>query len=303
MPDEQYDENPKVTYAIAHAHELLRLLEEILSKDDVRFNQDYLRSAKGLTYKFFAHCTTILRLYQKEEAHIPFAGKNYPDIASVRALIRVCVETYLTLFEVFFEHVGDNDILDFRFRVWLLKGLAPGLLLQERIPFLLDTETIADYSSQVEERKRENEEYKKSIQESAYFRTLTRKQRKDIERLLNKPKDYFSIKYVDRGREQLLSDAGLNHHILTHIYSSTSSYVHSDGYSAWEANPFNGYEGIDFEGYFLFIPIALTGKIITHFASLSEHYLKICEQQPETFKLANNLSEEIKKGRSEDHAT
>src|SRR5690606_34372736 len=136
-----------------------------------------------------------------------------------------------------------------------------------------------------------------------YFSKLKPKQRKDIERLLRKPKDYFSIKYDDRDREQLFSDAGLNQHILMDIFSSTSSFIHSDGYSAWDVNPFNGYEGRDFEGYFLFIPIALTGKIITYFASLSEHYLKICEQQPETFKLANNLSEEIKKGRSEDHAT
>lgn len=303
MPDEQYDENPKVTYAIAHALDLLKLLEEILSSDDTYLNPHYLFSMKGLTYKFFAHCTTILRLYQREEARISFAGKTYPDIASIRALVRVCVETYLTLFEVFFEHFNDNDTLEFRYRIWLLKGLAPGLLLQERLPLLLDTETIADYSSQVEERKRDNEECKRIIRESAYFCRLPVPQRKNIEKQLSNPKKYYLIEYADRSREQLLSDAGLNHHILMDIFSSTSSFIHSDGYSAWDVNPFNGYEGGDFEGYFLFVPIALTGKIITHFASLSEHYLKMCEQQPETFKLANNLSDEIKRGRSEDHAT
>lgn len=303
MPDEQYNENPKITYAIAHAHDLLRLLEEILSKDDARLNPHYLLSIKGLTYKFFAHCTTILRLYQQEEARISFAGKTYLDNASIRALVRVCVETYLTLFEVFFEHFNDSDTLEFRYRIWLLKGLAPGLLLQERLPLLLDTETIANYSSQVEERKRDNEECKRIIQESAYFRRLPDQQRKNIEKQLSNPKKYPLIKYTDREQEQLFSDAGLNHHILRHIYSSTSSSIHSDGYSAWEFNPFNGFEDTDSEGYFLFLPIALTGKIITHFASLSEHYLRLCEQQPETFKLANNLSEEIKKGRSEDHAT
>lgn len=303
MTDEQDKENPKVTYAIAHAADLLKLLEAILSQDDVRLNSRYLLSAKSLTYKFFAHCITILRLFQQEEARIPFAGKTYRDIGSVQALVRVCVETYLTLFEVFFEHVNDNDILDFRFRIWLLKGLAPGALLRERIAFLLDADTVASYSDENQERKREEEEYKKSIKESAYFRKLKPKQRNVIEGQLGNPKKYYLIEYTDRRREQLLSDAGLNSHILTHIYSSTSSFVHSDGYSAWEANPFNGTDGVGSEGYFLFIPIALIGRVITHFASLSEHYLKICEQHPETFKLANDLSEEIKKGRSEDHAT
>src|SRR5690606_11262423 len=157
---------------------------------------------------------------------VPFGGNTYIDMGSVRALVRVCVETYLTLFEVFFEHINDIDISDFRLRIWLLKGIAPGALLRERIPYLLDAETVAKYESRPEERKKQEEEFKKRIKENDYFRKLEPKERKEIEANLQKPENYHRLRYDFRGIEQQFSAAGLNKHILAYVYSDTSSFIH-----------------------------------------------------------------------------
>lgn len=221
-----------------------------------------------------------MRIVQQDNTYITIGDQRGIDFASVHAQVRVSIETYLTLFELYFEHPTSSDIFKYRFLIWSLKGHGLGSLLIERLPELISAYDITNRAAQIEAHKNRDARIKNLISETQYYRHLSSKYRKSLDRNLETPSTYFIISLSDRGWGKLISDAGLNQHLLAQIYSTTSSYIHSDAYSAWEANCFNNFENPYSASLFMFVSMALIGKIILNFVALSKPYREISEQQP-----------------------
>jgi len=76
-----------------------------------------------LALKLFYHAATIYWLRQGSKALVPEPdGALFFDVASVAVITRTVLETYLTMFELFFEQISDDE-REFRHASWMLEGL------------------------------------------------------------------------------------------------------------------------------------------------------------------------------------
>ncbi len=163
-----------------------------------------------LAQKLYFHAATVYWLNQGTNAPVPIPeGTHIFDFASVAVITRSILETYLTMFELFFEPTTEDE-QEFRHASWLLTG------------FLIREKYISDHPREKAALGNwlyEVEELRLRIQKTSYFATLSaRMQKRCLDGdLLNK----------SFGKQ--LEAAGFAPHFTLRAHRYLSGYVHSDG--------------------------------------------------------------------------
>src|SRR5260221_10792360 len=83
-----------------------------------------LPDCQQLAVKLFFHAATVYQLREEStKAPVPYSlnGSSFYDFPSIAVLTRAILETYLTLFEIFFEP-STEDEFEFNHALWLLSG-------------------------------------------------------------------------------------------------------------------------------------------------------------------------------------
>lgn len=172
-----------------------------------------LRDCNKLAAKLFFHAATIYWLRQGTKAPVPGPeGAFFYDLASVAVITRAALETYLTMFELFFEPITDDE-REFRHALWLLSGF---VIREDHVPY---DPTLKD---RVANSQREIEEMRARIQSTTTFASLTDRQKRNALKGKRPGKDF-----KERARA-----AGFGPESIRRMYQYFSGYVHSDGLSA-----------------------------------------------------------------------
>ncbi len=167
-----------------------------------------------LALKLFFHAATIYWLRQGTKAPVPGpGGAFFHDFASVSVITRTAVETYLTMYELFFEPVQEDE-REFRHASWLLAGF----VIREgvRPSSTIDGDRVAELQREIEEMRRR-------IQRTEMFALLTDKRKRRVLKGMR----------ASRSFEKRVRAAGFGPKTIGLIGQRyLSGYVHSDGLSA-----------------------------------------------------------------------
>src|SRR5574341_1021531 len=194
--------------------QLLDLMYEVAqSLKGKQVTDGRLVDLEQLTGKFFYHAASIYWLRQGTKVPVPRSvvnGASFFDTASVTVLARAALETYLTMFEVFFEPATDDDF-EYNHALWQLSGF---IIREGFVP--TDPSLAADYARA----QKEIEEIRDRLRKTQKFNTLTPNQQKVVLR-------------GKRTREWagLAKGMGIGKQTIGRIYAYQSSYVHADGLS------------------------------------------------------------------------
>lgn len=193
---------------------LLELSFEVVQSLAGKPADDYrLPDCQHLAAKLYFHAASIYWLKQGTKAPVPRSrsGSSFIDFASIAVLGRAAFETYLTLFEVFFEP-QDDDEFEFRHASWQLQGF---VLREGFVPS--DPDLEEDYVRAQQDIR----QLRRRIEATAAFGSFTDKQKKQIlkgRRL--------------RTRMDVAEAAGFGKEYIRRVYHYYSDYAHSGGLSA-----------------------------------------------------------------------
>jgi hypothetical protein len=197
---EQYLELLDLTYEVAQS------LEGKLSANP------YLPDCQQLAAKLFYHAATIYQLRQGTKTPVPYSEKGsfFYDFPSVAVLTRAALETYLAMFEVFFEPATDDEF-EFSHALWQLSGF----IIREKFP-------LSDpvFQNQVTKSQQEIQEMRERLRHTEKFSSLKHGEQEDV--LKGKRR---------RNWASLARAAGFGEQTIRQIYSYHSGYVHADGLS------------------------------------------------------------------------
>lgn len=170
-----------------------------------------LPNCQQLALKLFFHCSSIYSLMQGTKLPVPKPkGAFFFDFGSIVILSRAVIETYITMFEVFFEPTTEDD-KEFRHALWLLSGF---ILREKYAP------STSEFQKEYDESREQIQEMRERIKTTEAYKSLTQKQKKDV---LNGKRR--------RTWDQVAKNAGFGEITIRQIYAFQSSYVHADGLS------------------------------------------------------------------------
>ena len=189
---------------------LLNLLYQVAQSLKGKIISDSrLVDVEKLAAKLFFHCSSIYWLRQGTKVPYPKPkGADFYDFASVAVLSRTALETYLTMFEVFFEPITDDE-KEYRHALWLLSGL---ILREKYAP------TMGEFEQEYKDAREEIQKIKERLERTQAFQKLTPKQQKQA--LQGKRQ---------RDWERVAKSAGFGERTIRQIYAYLSSYAHADG--------------------------------------------------------------------------
>jgi len=192
--------------------QLLDLVYQVAQSLEGKEHPDHrMHDCNQLAAKLFFHAATICWLRQGTKAPVPpqLDGADFYDFPTVAIIARATLETYLTMFEVFFENIPDDE-QEFRHAVWQLSGfvIREGTVLQD----LVIPERRAESQGQIDEMRTR-------IQNTAFFASLTTGQQNAVLRGERQPRAF----------EDRLGRAGFAHETVRTIHRYLSGFVHSDG--------------------------------------------------------------------------
>jgi hypothetical protein len=166
-----------------------------------------------LATKLFFHAATIYCLRQGTKAPLPGSGKeaSFFDLTSVSVLVRACIDTYLTLHEVFFRPSTDDDF-EFAHALWKLSG---EVVRENVVP--TDPALHGSYLLAQEEIAR----LRDRLRASAKFKTLSPKQGRRV---------LAGVRLTDWG--VAARAAGFGEQRIRRMRAYYSGHVHADGLSA-----------------------------------------------------------------------
>lgn len=204
--------NPKTD----SSSEYLQLLDLVYIVDQslkgVKFDDFRVTDCEQLVAKIFIHASTVYYLANGTKTPVPFfsQGSWFFDFPSIAVLTRTIFETYLKLFEVFFDSISDDEF-EFRHAYWLLSGF----VASENINF-----DEPELQKMAETRQKDICEFRTRIKNTNKFKSLKKSEQ---ERILNGKRN--------QGWKQLAKKAGFGETIIQNTYSYLSGYVHGDGLS------------------------------------------------------------------------
>lgn len=233
----------------------------------------HLGYCNELALKVFSHATTIYWLRQGTRAPVPYSigESNFFDFPSVIVITRSLFETYLKMYEVFFEPSTDDD-REFRFTLWQLAGM-----------LVLDKWGKPDNLSEgvYEESQRYIKELKDRIQQTQRYQTLSKGEQKTV---LTKGK-MSSYHWRDAAKA-----AGFTNRFID-IYRYYSSYVHADGLSTSQVmNSQTKKEQIELIELAMFIVTVILSKIILNYYDNFPESKTVCKKQQNSYKLAQKYA-------------
>lgn len=174
----------------------------------------WMADCQPLAAKLFFHAATVYHLWENgTKCPVPAKdgeGSWFFDFASVQVIARSALETYLTLFQVFFEPVTDDE-RSFRHALWLLGGL---VVREGRLPANVPQEHVFRAQQEIED-------VRDRIKGTQRFASLTPRQQRQV----------LAGRKLNRARAELAQAAGFSEDLLDIVYSYQSGYVHADGLS------------------------------------------------------------------------
>lgn len=253
--------------------ELLNLVFEVAQSLKGKIASDpYLPHCQQLAIKLFYHAATIYQLRQGTRIPVPYStqGSSFFDFPSVTVLARTVIETYLTMFEVFFQPATDDDF-EFNHALWQLSGF----IIREKYPI-----SDLEYQEQMVDSKEEIEEIKERIKNTQKFETLKSGEQRSV--LKGKRRRDWS--YVAR-------EAGFGEQFIRQVYGYQSGYVHADGLSGAQIESLpTREEQIEFIEIQMRIVQVVLAKMVVQYAEKFPEAQSVCEDNREVFRVAKVLS-------------
>jgi hypothetical protein len=237
---------------------LLNLLFEVAdSLEEKKYPDPRFHDCNKLALKLFAHAATVYYLRQGTKTPVPkLDGSFFYDFASVAVITRSALDTYLNMFELFFDPISDDE-REFRYTLWFLSG------------FALREDIIADDPTVVNMRNR--------IQKTLAFSKLKTGEKKII--LLGKRQNNELKLRIDA--------AGFGPKTFRRMNTYLSSYVHSDGLSAVQIMGADTLEKqIDYIENYMNIFMMIMAKMILEYKKLFPSAEALCLASPEVSMLA-----------------
>ncbi len=231
-----------------------------------------LYDCNRLATKLFFHAATIYWLSQGTKAPVPGPkGAFFYDLASVAVITRTALETYLTMFELFFEPVIEGE-REYRHALWLLSGF---VIREDFIPF---DPTLKDRIADLQE---EIEEMRARIEGTAVFASLTDRQKKAV----------LAGKRLPEAFKDRAKAAGFGPETIRTIQQYLSGYVHSDGLSAAQVVAVKTKEEqIAFIESYMRIVMMVLSKMILEYKKMFPSAEAWCMAKPKALLLAEKWS-------------
>jgi hypothetical protein len=241
---------------------------------------DYkMPDCQQLATKLFFHAATIYYLRQGTKAPVPKAlvrGSSFLDFASTAILTRAILETYLTLYEVFFEPISDDE-KEFRYQLWLLSGF---VIREKYIPSdpLMQVKVIQS--------KQDIQNMRNRISVTKYFKSLSRKKQKDV----------LKGKRMQRNWEDVAKAAGFGEISIKQMYGYFSGFSHSDGLSCTQiVTATTKQDQLIYIDTQMRIILMVMSKMILNYCEYFSESKKACDSKPESFQTAIVWSEIAKR--------
>jgi hypothetical protein len=225
-----------------------------------------------LATKLFFHAATVYRL--RQGTIVPLlssSGTNFFDFASVTVITRAILETYLTLFEVFFKPTSDDEF-EFRHAIWKLSGF---IIRENYVPH------DPGLQSQFASAQKEIQDLKVRIQKTAFYASMRAREQKEALKGKRK-RDWPSV----------AKSAGFGEQTLRRMYAYYSGYVHADGLSGSQiVTARTAQEQIYYIEINIRTIMIVLSKLIIEYARKFTEAKIVCDKNPETYHLALILAE------------
>ncbi len=219
-----------------------------------------------LAAKLFFHAATVFWLREAgTKAPVPRSinGCSFHDFPSVAVLTRACLETYLTLFEVFFEPVTEDEF-EFRHALWLLSGF----VVRENYVSLDPT-----LQSQFANAQTEINEMRTRLQNTNRYKSL-------------KPSEQRKVSKGEaiRSWRTVAKSAGFGEKAILRMYAYYSGYVHADGLSGTQiATARSAQEQIDHIEIHMRTIMIVLSKTILDYAKRFPEARAVCDKNPDVY--------------------
>lgn len=200
-------------------------------------------------------------------------GANFYDFASVAVITRAALETYLTLFEVFFEPANDDEF-EFQHALWQLSGF---IVRENYIP------SDPTLQSQFANAQQEIQGFKNRLQKTAKFASMTPGERKEILKGKRK-RDWTSV----------ANAAGFGEQTIRRMYAYYSGYVHADGLSGVQiVIAKTAQEQIEHIEFHMVTMMVVMSKMIVEYAKKFPEAKAVCDKNPDAFYRADVLAQAV----------
>jgi hypothetical protein len=219
-----------------------------------------------LAAKLFFHAATVYWLREAStKAPVPRSlnGCSFYDFPSVAVLTRAALETYLTMFEVFFEPATEDEF-EFKHTLWQLSGFVIRENYVSSDPAL---------QSQFANAQKEIQDMRTRLQNTKKYKSL----KPSEQRRVSKGKAIRSWKAVAKAAE-------FGEQTIQRMYAYYSGYVHADGLSGTQIvtakTPQDQIEHI--EAHMRTIMIVLS-KMILDYAKKFPEAKAVCDKNPTAY--------------------
>jgi hypothetical protein len=225
-----------------------------------------------LAGKLFFHAASIYWLRQGTKAPLPGSGveASFFDLTSTSVLVRACLDTYLTLFDVFFNHSTDDEF-EFKHAMWRLAGEAVREHVVPSEPSLMDSYLLA---------QQEIKHLRARLQATTAFQSLTPKQQR---------KALAGLRHADWTATAMA--AGFGQKMIRQLRAFYSSHVHADGLSAGQVV---GSDSATTQIEHIEMDMATTMIILSKFICLYAHHFPEaraeCDRSSDIFHRAQVLA-------------
>jgi hypothetical protein len=228
-----------------------------------------------LATKLGFHAATVYALRQGTRAPLPSSasGANFFDFASVAVITRAALETYLTLFEVFFEPTTDDEF-EFSHALWQLSGF---IVRENYVP------SDPALQSKFANAQQEIQDLRNRLQKTAKFATMTPGEQKEVLKGKRK-RDWTSV----------VNAAGFGQQTIWRIYAYYSGYVHADGLSCVQIVTANtADEQIEHIEFHMVTMMVVMSKMIVEYARKFPEAKEVCDKNSDTFYLADVMAQAV----------
>jgi hypothetical protein len=253
---------------------LLELTYQVVqSVDDIKLPDPRWLDCQQLAAKLFFHASTVFSIRQGTKISLANHEIDFYDFASIAVIMRSAIDTYLTMFEVFFEPCSDDEF-EFNHALWKLSGF----IVREKY-----VSPDPAYQGRLIQAKKEILDCKNRIQGTLKYASMSSGEQKKV--LKGKR---------TRNWIRVLKAAGFGESYLLRIYAYYSGYVHADGLSSIQImSAITAEEQIGNCEEHLRVMMMLMSKLIIEFSKKIPAAKEICKENPDAFHLANILVDVI----------
>ena len=278
---------PSLQPLVTHYERLLNFAHEVINSIKGKPEPDARKLAiEYLAGKIFLHAATVNYLRRGTNVALSAYSQDAHviDFPSAVVITRAILETFLNLFEVFFEPV-DDDEFEYRRAVYELNGFKALELAVQRNPnppsVTGDDVMKTAMSIQVLQKIRER------IKQTKFYQTLNPNQQKStLEGNL----------FPKRKIGDVAAAAGFGKTFIDHMYMYMSSYTHGDSLSAAQTASAQTHQETDiyFQTYISLIMMVIA-LLISNYSQKFSEAKAICDASPNDMALVKLLLDEIKK--------